>query len=235
MFRARPRTKGIAIICASLVIGVICTVALDAVDADLSWTQCFYSPGGTRGGWTHARDFPWGPLYDYGEFFGLGLTAAALALFAGSMKGKVGRKYAKPSLVVILTVIIGPGILVNGILKNYWGRPRPADVVQFGGEQEYRKVWPPGIPGNGKSFPCGHCAMAFSVASGAAFFPIYPVAATGALVAGVAYGVVMGIARMAQGGHFPTDVLWSGILVLAVIAGLYYLVFRIPEQSDTSS
>jgi lipid A 4'-phosphatase len=235
MLRARPRVKGASIICALLLIGIICTVALDAMNADLNWTQYFYARGGSHGGWPHARDFPWGLLYDYGEFFGLGLTAAAMVLFIASMMGKVSRKRAKPCLVVILTVVIGPGILVNGILKNYWGRPRPVDIVQFGGDREYRKVWPPGIPGTGKSFPCGHCAMAFSVASGAAFFPIYPVAATSALVVGVAYGFVMGVARMAQGGHFPTDVLWSGVLVLALIAGLYYLVFRIPEQLGESA
>ncbi len=57
------------------------------------------------------QDFPWGPLYDYGEFFGLGLTAAALVLFIMSTKGKVSRKYAKPSLVVILTVVLD---------REYW-------------------------------------------------------------------------------------------------------------------
>jgi lipid A 4'-phosphatase len=234
MFWERPRTRGIFVICALLLIGVACTVVLDAINADPNWAQHFYSPGGTHGGWTHTRDFPWGLLYDYGELLGLGLTAAVVLLFIASMMGKVSRKYAKPCLVVILTVVIGPGILVNGIFKNYWGRPRPVEIVQFGGEWEYRKVWEPGIPGKGKSFPCGHCAMAFSVASGAAFFPIHPVAAAGALVGGVAYGIVMGVARMAQGGHFPTDVLWSGVLVLSLIAGLYYLVFRIPERSDES-
>jgi lipid A 4'-phosphatase len=235
MFWERPRTKGVAIICALLLIGIMCTVAMDAIDADLNWTRCFYTHGGSGGGWTHARDFPWGPLYDYGEFIGLALTAAAVSLFIASMMGKVSRKYAKPCLVVILTVVIGPGILVNGIFKNYWGRPRPAETIQFGGEWEYRKVWEPGIPGRGKSFPCGHCAMAFSLASGAAFFPLHPVAAAGALVGGVGYGIVMGVARMAQGGHFPTDVLWSGFFVLSLIAGLYYLVFRIPERSGESA
>jgi membrane-associated PAP2 superfamily phosphatase len=72
--------------------------------------------------------------------------------------------------------------------------------------------------------------MAFSISSAAAFYPYHPVLSIIALATGIAYGIVMGIARMAQGGHFPTDVLWSGIIVLSIVAALYYLVFRIPEH-----
>jgi lipid A 4'-phosphatase len=124
---------------------------------------------------------------------------------------------------------------VNGLLKNYWGRPRPVEVSALGGDWEYRTVWEPGVPGRGKSFTCGHCSMAFAVGSAAAFAPYFPVAAGAALVASVGYGMVMGVARMAQGGHFPTDVLWSGILVFMIAAALYYLVFRIPESADESA
>jgi lipid A 4'-phosphatase len=233
MFWKTPQAKGVTIICALFLLGVAGAVFLDLIDADLNWTGHFYSPGGQRGGWERGRDFPWGLLYDYGEFLGLALTAAAVVFWVASIKGKIGREYARPCLVVILTVVLGPGLLVNGILKNYWGRPRPVEISRFGGEWEYRKVWDPGIPGRGKSFPCGHCSMAFSVASAAAFFPIHPVMATGALVVGVSYGIIMGVARIAQGGHFPTDVLWSGVLVLVLVATLYYVVFRIPERADT--
>ena len=84
----------------------------------------------------------------------------------------------------------------------------------------------------GKSFPSGHGSMAYSVASAAAFYPYHPVVAVGALVGGIAFGTLTGAARMAQGGHFATDVLWSGIIVFVVIATLYYLVFRIPDRED---
>ncbi|MBI5250293.1 MAG: phosphatase PAP2 family protein [Desulfomonile tiedjei] len=234
MLSKSPRTKAIVVIVALLLLGVAGTVALDIINADRTWTGYFYTPGGPRGGWAHGRDFPWALLYDYGEIPALAMLAAALVLLIASIKSKISRKYARPCLVVILTVVIGPGLFVNGIFKNYWGRPRPVETSQLGGEWEYRKVWEPGTPGRGKSFPCGHCSMAFSVASGVAFFPLHPAIAVGALVVGMSYGTVMGIARMAQGGHYPTDALWAAVMILVLITGLYYLIFRVPEQSKGS-
>jgi lipid A 4'-phosphatase len=34
----------------------------------------------------------------------------------------------------LLFLILGPGVIVNLILKAHWGRARPADVVEFGGD-----------------------------------------------------------------------------------------------------
>jgi lipid A 4'-phosphatase len=76
--------------------------------------------------------------------------------------------------------------------------------------------------------------MGFSLASGAAFYPFHPVLSVCALAGGIAYGTLLGATRIIQGGHFPTDVLWAGILMLMLIATLYYLVFRVPEQTDSS-
>ena len=233
--RLAPRSRGLVILTSLFVAGIVATMLLDRWGADLGWTGAFYSPGGDHGGWPWARAQPWAFLYDYGELLPLMLLAAALGLYAACRIGKAPRKYAKPCLVIILTIALGPGLLVNGLLKNYWGRPRPVEVSAFGGDWEYRTVWEPGVPGRGKSFTCGHCSMAFSVGSAAAFAPFFPVAAGAALVASVGYGIAMGVARMAQGGHFPTDILWSGILVFMIAAALYYLVLRIPESADESA
>lgn len=221
--------KAFIIICALLCLGIVGSAILEVSGADIGLTSCFFTAGGTNGGWSLGASSPWKQLYKYGEYSVVAFALGAVVLLIVSWKGWVRRAYIKPALVVILTVIIGPGILVNGILKEYWGRPRPVDTVEFGGQQQYRRVLQPGTPGAGKSFTCGHCAMAFSVVSGAAFYPLYPTAALAAVAVGTAYGIVMGIARIAQGGHFPTDVLWSGILVCVVIVFLYYFVFRIPE------
>jgi membrane-associated PAP2 superfamily phosphatase len=202
---------------------------LEVSGADIGLTNCFFTAGGTNGGWPLGASSPWKQLYGYGEYSVVAFALYALVLLIVSWKGWVRRAYIKPALVVILTVIIGPGILVNGILKEYWGRPRPVDTIEFGGQQQYRRVLQPGTPGNGKSFTCGHCAMAFSLVSGAAFFPLHPSAAVTTVAVGTAYGIIMGIARIAQGGHYPTDVLWSGIFVSVVVVFLYYFVFRIPE------
>lgn len=202
---------------------------------DLEWSGHFYVPGGANNGWIIGRAWPWGAIYDYGEIPGVVLAIGACFLYMATIVSHVGSRYRKPCLIVILTALLGPGLIVNVTFKNVWGRPRPVDVGNFGGHENFRNVWEPGGPGYGKSFTCGHCAMAFSIASTGAFFPYHPLAASLGVAAGVIFGTAAGVARVAQGGHFPTDVLWSGVLVLIIIAGLYYLVFRIPEDSTSGS
>jgi lipid A 4'-phosphatase len=234
MLVGHSRTRGLIIILGLFILGVAGTAILDAAGWDLAWVSRFYTPGGARGGWTHGRELPWGFLYDYGEIPPFILAGAALALYVAAKLGRARHQYAKSCLVVILTVALGPGLLVTCILKPSWGRPRPADIAAMGGTQEYHRVWmPAGVKGS-KSFPCGHCSMGFSLASGVAFYPFFPVLSVCALTGGIAYGTLLGATRIIQGGHFPTDVLWAGILMLMLIATLYYLVFRVPEQSDSS-
>jgi lipid A 4'-phosphatase len=223
-----PRVRGILIIICIFVVSLAITPALS--DRDLYWAGTFFTVGETHSGWILGREAPWRQLYQYGEIPPLVFAFFALVAYAASKLGKMNEKYAKPCMVVILTVVIGPGLLVNCVLKEYWGRPRPADIVAFDGTANYREVWQPGGKGKGKSFTCGHGALAFSIASGAAFYNLHPALAIGSVVAGVSYGVLMSVARMIQGGHFATDTLWSGAIVFMVLAGLYYLVLRVPEQ-----
>lgn len=224
------RSKGLAITVGLFLFGVVGTFILNATGWDLSWPAAVYEAGGAHGGWHYARDLPWRRLYDYGEIPTILLALGALALLGLEVLGKISTNYRKPCLVIILTVILAPGLIVNGLLKPQWGRPRPAELVRFGGSGHYRTVWQPGKPGDGKSFPSGHCASAFSIASLAAFYPWHPWFGASMLVGGVAYGVLMGAARIVQGGHYPTDVLWAGVIVLVVISLLYYVVLRIPEN-----
>ncbi len=211
--------------------GLAATALLESWGADLTWTSAWYEAGGPAGGWPHGRAAPWSLLYDYGEIPTILLTIGAAVLFLAARVGKAQAHYQRPCLVVLLTVLLGPGLLVNGILKNYWGRPRPAEIARFGGPWKFQRVGQRGVPGRGKSFPSGHSSMGFAIASASAFYPYHPAIALAALGTGIAYGTLMGVARMAQGGHFPTDVLWSGVLVLLIIALLYHVFFRIPEHA----
>jgi membrane-associated PAP2 superfamily phosphatase len=228
MQRISPRVRGLLIVMCLFGFSLAVTPALS--DRDLDWTARFFIEGGPNGGWALGRQFPWGQLYTYGEIPPVMFVLCALALYMAARFGKLKAAYTRPCLVVILTVAIGPGMIVNGILKERWGRPRPVDIHEYGGASEYRKAWQPAGKGAGKSFTCGHCAMGFSVASGAAFYPLHPAAAIGSLVVGVSYGLLLGVARVAQGGHFPTDVLWSATVVFITLAVLYYIVLRVPEQ-----
>jgi lipid A ethanolaminephosphotransferase len=46
------------------------------------------------------------------------------------------------------------------------------------------------------------------------------------LIVGVGAGLGLGFARMAQGAHFLSHVLWSGIVCWLVLAALHVALFR---------
>lgn len=44
---------------------------------------------------------------------------------------------------LLLVIALGPGLLVNAVLKEQWGRARPSQVAEFGGSAAYTPVWLP--------------------------------------------------------------------------------------------
>jgi hypothetical protein len=117
---------------------------------------------------------------------------------------------------------------VNVILKDHYGRSRPRDVVELGGRDAFVPV---GVPrfgasvqgAEGKSFPCGHCAMGFYLATPwLALRRRRPRLGRAFLAAGLVAGGLLGAARMMAGGHFLSDVLWSGGLVWLVALVLHH-------------
>lgn len=132
---------------------------------------------------------------------------------------------------VLLVFLVGPGLLVNSLFKDNWGRPRPVQVLQLGGQEAYA---PPGYwvaNGHGRSFPSGHSSIGFAFV---AFWFVWrerkPQWARLALVASVSLGCAIGLTRMAAGGHFLSDVMWSAWVVLFAAWVLYYPVMRIPRR-----
>ncbi len=106
---------------------------------------------------------------------------AGLVLVAPAVIALVGklilprRKMLIPgraTLFLIVTMALGPGLLVNVALKDYWGRPRPIDVAQFGGQQHFVAWWDPrgDCPAN-CSFVSGDVAGAAWTLAPAALVP----------------------------------------------------------------
>jgi membrane-associated PAP2 superfamily phosphatase len=131
-------------------------------------------------------------------------------------------------------MVIGPGIIVNDVFKENWGRPRPRDLVEFGGDRAYVKPWIKSSKEMGGSFASGHAATGFYLLT-----PYFLVrarrkaAAAGLVAVGLAYGTVVGLARVAQGAHFLSDVLWAlGFVYLTGLALFYLMGFhRTPRAS----
>jgi membrane-associated PAP2 superfamily phosphatase len=210
-----------------LLVAAAATALIGLTGADLAVQALFYEPGS---GWFMGDREPWAFLYHYGNIPAFALAAAGGAVFVLGLFMERFRRDRTAALFVVAFLALGPGLVVNTVFKDHWGRPRPADIVQFGGPEAYRPAWSPGEPGQGRSFPSGHAAVGFFVMA-----PIFvlkrraPGWARKALAAGILYGMMMGLARMIQGGHFLTDVIWSGVLVYLAGLALYHL-FRLDRE-----
>jgi membrane-associated PAP2 superfamily phosphatase len=193
-------------------------------DIDLRLSTHFYAP---QYGWYLARLFPWGWLYDYGEYPAIILALGASAVVLRSVWWPRWACYRRPCLCVVLAVALGPGLLVNGLLKPIWGRPRPRQVELFGGTAPYHRWWQPAGPGSGTSFPAGHASMGFILV--AATFLVPSRCLWGRRVvylAGLLYGGLLGWARLVQGGHFLSDSIWAGALMCLLVTGLQATILR---------
>lgn len=104
--------------------------------------------------------------------------------------------------------ILGVGLLVNTGLKDHWGRPRPAHLVQYGGQSYFQPALAPSSQcGTNCSFVSGHAATGFMLMS----FGLLagPRARRRWLAIGLVSGAIIGFARMLQGGHFASDIVFA--------------------------
>jgi lipid A 4'-phosphatase len=85
------------------------------------------------------------------------------------------------------------------------------------------------------SFPSGHAALGFWTLSLALLAPRRH--RRSAVGAALAFGLFMGVVRIAQGGHFLSDVAYSGLIVTGLTMGLYRLVRKAadnpPEKNNS--
>lgn len=158
------------------------------------------------------------------------VTGAGVLLLASAVSGRprlfgIGRT----ALVFFLLLqALGPGLLANAVLKDNWGRARPSQVVEFGGVKRHD---PPLLPTDQCSRNCsfvgGEAAYAFSFMA-LGFLP-GPAGRRRAWFAfGAAFGVVVSAVRVAQGGHFVSDCLFAGFLMLLTGWVLHWLLYRAP-------
>ena len=145
---------------------------------------------------------------------------ALLGMVAWSMAARAPRRSAAYLLAVL---IVGPGIVVNLVFKDHWGRARPAHTQQFGGERTFS---PPLVISDqcsrNCSFVSGDASVGFSLA---ALALVIAGRRRRWMTIGLAAGIAIGILRIALGRHYPSDVIFSGIFVLLTAAVLHRLMF----------
>ena len=131
----------------------------------------------------------------------------------------------RAALFLLLSLAIGPGLLVNGTLKESWARPRPGSVTEFGGDLKFMPWWDPrGGCDSNCSFVSGETSSATWLGAPALLVPPpWRAAAVGTVAI---YTAIIALSRMVAGGHFLSDVLFAAILTGVVIWGMQGLFYR---------
>ena len=183
---------------------------------DLTVSAWFYRPAGSPGWHGFAADqfAVAGVIHETVPWFGraASLLGLLLAIFWRLRPGPVSVGWWRRGLMLSLLMILGNGVVVNAILKENWGRPRPVDIQTFGGVGTFEPALHPSIQCDSNcSFVSGHAATGFSLLAlgliGA------PATRRRWLLWGLAAGLTTGALRIAQGGHFLSDVLFSGLVI----------------------
>ena len=131
----------------------------------------------------------------------------------------------RAAVFLIATLALAPGLMANVILKDYWGRPRPAEVHEFYGPEQFVPWWDPrGNCDKNCSFVAGEGAGGFWTLAPAALAP--PAWRAIAYGAALLFGSAAGLLRLSGGAHFFSDVLFSGVFTFLIVWIAYGLVYR---------
>ena len=131
----------------------------------------------------------------------------------------------KVLIYLLLVLLIGPGLIVNVVFKNHFGRARPSQIEYFGGDKKFTPALVMAHQCKKNcSFSSGHAAAAFYFL---AFVPLLSGRKKfiAALLATI-WGSIVGFVRIIQGGHFLSDVVCSAIVVYGTALLLHYFLFE---------
>ena len=115
----------------------------------------------------------------------------------------------KEIFFVWTTLFINLILIINLFLKKFWGRARPGDVLEFGGKDDFSSWYQISDACTSNcSFVSGDAAVGFSLIA------LYLVSNNLKYVyLSIIFGFILGLIRIAEGGHFLSDVIFSAIIV----------------------
>jgi len=205
----RPRNKaGCVGLTLALLLACVFTIW---PQLDLWASGLFYSKDGGFVGDQFAfvrflyHGIPWS-----GKFYAL--VGLVIIVVSAWRPHPLGARWSRRLVALAWVSILGSGLVVNAGLKEYWGRARPVQVAEFGGKQHFTPALTPTSEcQHNCSFVSGHATSGYilmavglmgSVATRRRWLWI-----------GLAWGAVVSLARIAEGGHFLSDTLFAGLAV----------------------
>ncbi len=193
---------------------------------DIAASRLFFTPGA---GFAAASD----PLqvtarYAIWSASEVVFVLSALVWLILARRGAARTAAARAMAFVALLYAIGPLLLVNGILKQFSGRARPADIAEFGGAHHFSRALSLSdqCPGN-CSFVSGEAAaaVALSIAvivlvetlAGDRARPLLRLCSAASVLVAVGASAM----RILAGRHFLSDTVFAAIFVCAVALVLH--------------
>jgi len=195
---------------------------------DLAVSHLFFRDGAFDGDGLPerlARDFfrvtPFVVLAVYGALW-LGRRRGASLRWAPS---------GRAMIFLIVTMAVGPGLIVNLGFKDHWHRPRPVHTQDFDGQNPFMPWYDDGgACKRNCSFPSGEASTGFWMVAPASVLPD-PVRAP-AIAAAFAFGIGASVLRLAFGGHYLSDVILGGLVTLIVIEIVRLLLWPRGKRAD---
>ena len=99
---------------------------------------------------------------------------------------------------------------MNLVLKNLWGRSRPGDIVEFNGSEFFTAWFEYSDACNTNcSFVSGDASVGFSI------IILYFITKKIVFVnLSIVFGILLGIIRIIAGGHFSSDIVFAGLIII---------------------
>jgi membrane-associated phospholipid phosphatase len=204
-----------AILAALLLVAVMAVTAAFP-EVDLGVARRFYEAEG--GSFSARFDTTLMGLREIGFYLPVALLAlACLGWLYGRWNARAAKLFTGRRLMFLaLSFALGPGLIVNVVLKNASHRPRPAQVDTFGGVNPFRPWYAfDGGCATNCSFVSGEVAGAAWLAAPASLAP--PIWRGVALTGAALFTVAVAALRLAFGGHFLSDAAGAALVALSCI------------------
>ena len=131
----------------------------------------------------------------------------------------------------IFVLLVGMHLLVvHSLAKNFFGRPRPQQIIEFGGKNTFSPAFY--ISNQCKtncSFVSGDTSIAFTLFGICIAMPItnFITRKRKSIILDCTFliGIIMSLCRVSLGRHFLSDVFWSMFITIAAAFYFYRLIF----------
>ena len=205
-----------------------------APQIDLGFSRLFYNPaeGFVLGSRSSTKVLPFLPWMTISIVILLVLLLVRnLVVWLRNRQSPSNLLSLRRTLFLLLTLIVGPGLLINEFMKTHYARSRPFRVEAFGGDRQFTTAFvTTGACKSNCSFVSGDAAIGYYLL---AFLFVTRKRRSAIALGAYALGTAIGIIRIAQGAHFLSDVIFAGFFTYLVAWILAMLL--LPAQENPAA